>query len=495
MVQAGSPLSHAAADGTRRARLVVVANRLPVERATTTDGSQAWRRCVGGMVSALEPVLDTGDVWIGWDGLRRPHAAASSLSQVAAGHSPCPGVRLHQLRLTRTQVEAYYDGYANQTLWPLYHDRVADDLARPRFERAWWTTYQQVNRTFAAAAAEVAPPGATVWVNDYHLQLVPAMIRALRSDIRIGFFLYIPVPTVQHFADLPEHAEILRGVLGADLIGVNRPADMRAFLRLVGEELGLHSTDGVLDYDNRRVEVQAFPYSVDVGYIQECAERALACNEPNRIRKQYGEPRTLIVGVERLDYTKGIGERLEAFRTLLADGRLDPCETVHVQVAAPSREGITAYRTLSDRITEQVRMINMEFGRPGRPVVHYINEALPRDELIPLYLAADVMAVTPLRDGMNLVAKEYVAARVDVGGALVLSMSAGAADDLEQAYLVDPSEPRALADTLARAAHATPAERATRMRALRAGLVGHDAKRWGDGFLRRLGAQRLDHGA
>jgi trehalose 6-phosphate synthase len=482
-------------DFARRAGLVLVANRLPIERVTTTDGLQAWRRSVGGVVTALEPVLRAHDIWIGWDGLRHPHAPACPMSPVAAGHSPYADVRLHQLHLTRTQVEAYYEGYANQTLWPLYHDRVADDVARPRFERAWWMAYQQVNRAFAEAAAELASPGATVWVNDYHLQLVPAMLRTLRPDVRIGFFLYIPVPTVENFAELPERAEILRGVLGADLVGVNRLADVHAFLRLVGEELGLHAADGMLDYDDRQVEVRAFPYSVDVGHIQAYAERILARNEPNRVRKKYGDPHTLILGVERLDYTKGIGERLDAFRALLADGRLNPRTTVHVQVAAPSRERITAYRMLSVRIAEQVRAINAEFGQPGRPVVHYISETLSHDELIPMYLAADVMAVTPLRDGMNLVAKEYVAARVDFDGALILSTSAGAADELSQAYLVNPRKPQALADILAQAAHAAPAERRTRMKALRASLGNHDARRWGDGFLRQLCAQRPDRGA
>jgi trehalose 6-phosphate synthase len=466
-------------------RLVVVANRLPIEPAVAPHGSRGWRRSLGGLVTALTPVVEAeGGAWVGWDWLIEPGGPTAGPPVRTGGpaRNGIPrrhgGIRLHPLHLSPVQAAEYYEGYSNSTIWPLYHDY----LEQPTFRGDWWRSYQQVNRLFARKAIEVAARHATVWVQDYHLQLVPALLRASRKELKVGFFLHIPVPEVEVFRRLPQAARILRGVLGADLIGFQCPSAATAFLRLAQRLLGLRVDDGALCVDGRQVQVRAFPASVDVAYIEERSERAVAAGEVARKRAEFGD-RTVILGVERLDYTKGVEQRLQAYRRLLAAGQLDAATTVLVQVIAPSRLGIPAYRDMRDRIRALVAEINMEFGRPGRPSVVYYDHSLVLDDLIVLYRAADVMAVTPLRDGMNLVAKEYVAARTDLDGALVLSEFAGAADELRQAYLVNPFDPQALEHALFVAVHAVPAERRERMRSLRQSIEGHDARRWGQDFL------------
>ena len=456
-------------------QLVVVASQFPVVPDPGGAGT-GWRRSTDGIVTTLEPVVRSeGGHWIGSPGPSWPDVAAA----------PVPGgARLHPVPLSRDEVTRYYDGYANSTIWPLYHDLIE----QPRFRAGWWDAYVAVNERFAARAAEVAPPGGLVWVHEHHLQLVPALLRARRPDLRIGFFLHIPVPGADVFARLPQREQILRGLLGADLVGFQRVRDARAFLRLVHELLGLRPLGWTVQVDGRRVRTGAFPASIDVAGITALALDPDVRKASEELRRALGEPRTVIVGVDRLDYTKGIGERLAAFRVLLADRRLQVGEAAMVQVAVPSREGIDAYRELRRRVEYRAAEINAEFARLGRSVVHYIHQTMARDELVALYLAADVMAVTPLRDGMNLVAKEYVAARVDGDGALVLSEFAGSADELTAAYPVNPFDVIGMADALHRAAFADPAERAARMAAMRAQVTANDSGRWGRRFLTALRA-------
>jgi trehalose 6-phosphate synthase len=465
-------------------QVVIVASQLPVTPDPGGPGA-GWRLGSDGIVTTLEPVARAeGGHWIGAPG---PDWPDPGTDPVAYG-----GVRLHPLPLSRDEITRYHDGYANSTIWPLYHDLIE----QPRFRAAWWDAYLAVNERFAAAAADVAPPGGLVWVQEHHLQLVPALLRTQRPDLRIGFFLHIPVPGTEVFARLPQREQILRGLLGADLIGFQRPRDARAFLRLAYDLLGLRALGWTLrlgpDDGGRRVRTGAFPASIDTAAIEALAHDPDIRKAGAELRRALGAPKTVIVGVDRLDYTKGIGERLAAFRALLAEHRLPAGEAALVQVAVPSGEGIDAYRELRRRVEYRAAEINAEYGRLGHQVVHYIHQTMTRDELVSLYLAADVMAVTPLRDGMNLVAKEYVAARGDLDGALVLSEFAGSADELGEAYLVNPFDVRGLADVLHRAAFADHAERAARLRAMRAQVATHDAYAWGRRFLTALRATPRD---
>jgi trehalose 6-phosphate synthase len=460
-----------AADG---AALVVVANRLPVDEIVTETGRE-WRRSPGGLVTALHPILSAGrGKWIGWAG--------------SAGAAPAPfeldGIQLHPVPLSQQEVADYYEGQSNSTIWPLYHDAVET----PAFHRHWREAYRVVNRRFAEATDQVAPPGATVWVQDYQLQLVPALLRERRPDLRIGFFLHIPFPPVELFMQLPQREEIIRGLLGADLVGFQSPLAAQNFLHLAHHLLGVRRRGLSVDLDGRSVRAGAFPVSIDFDEMERLIATPAVRSRADEVRMELGHPKSLILGVDRLDYTKGIQQRLRAYHELLAEGRLETPETVMVQVATPSRERVEHYARLRETVEREVGRINGEFSRVGAPAVHYLHQSYERAELAALYRAADVMAVTPLRDGMNLVAKEYVAARGDLGGALVLSEFAGAASQLRQAYMCNPHDINSIKDAMMRAVEADRDETARRMSAMRRYLREHGGRQWASDVLTALAA-------
>ncbi len=467
---------------TDRSSFVVVANRLPVDEVTTDTGT-AWRRSPGGLVTALHPVLAAhSGTWVGWTG------GVATAGSPATAPFEMDGMRLYPVSLDAQDLERYYEGFSNSSLWPLYHDAVET----PMYRRSWWEAYQRVNHRFAQATAAVAADGATVWIQDYQLQLVPAMLRALRPDVRIGFFLHIPFPPVELFMQLPRRIEILSGLLGADLVGFQRPLAAQNFLRLTRHLLGLRPRGAGVEVDGRLVHAAAFPISIDTAAIEALAADPLIQARATQIRAELGDPKTMILGVDRLDYTKGIEQRLKAYRELLAQQRLGVPQTVMVQVATPSRERVEHYQSLRVNVEREVGRINGEFGRVGVPAVHYLHQSYSRSELVALYCAADVMMVTPLRDGMNLVAKEYVAARVDLAGALVLSEFAGAAGELRQAFLCNPHDLQGLKESLMRAVQVDGAEAARRMRTMRRHLRSHDVQHWATAFLSTLGVPGLD---
>jgi trehalose 6-phosphate synthase len=458
----------------RSADLVIVANRLPVDRVVNPDGSSSWRRSPGGLVTALEPVMRANDgAWIGW-----PGGTDTDLEPFVED-----GLSLVPVPLSGAEIEEFYEGFSNATLWPLYHDVVA----KPEFHREWFDSYLTVNRRFAKRAAEFAAENATVWVHDYQLQLVPAMLRELRPDLRIGFFLHIPFPPAELFQQLPWRRQLLEGLLGADLVGFQRPGAAQNFVRLVRQRVG-HKThrDTVYLPDGRTVMAGAFPISIDTAGLEELARSEPVQQRAKEIRDQLGNPKKILLGVDRLDYTKGIFARLRAFSELLAEGHLDVEDAVFVQVATPSRERVEQYRVLRDDIDRLVGRINGDLGRIGRPAISYLHSSFPRDEMAALYQAADIMVVTPLRDGMNLVAKEYVACRFNDDGALVLSEFAGAADELRQAFLINPYDINGMKATMLEAINADRKDLHKRMRAMRKTVAEHDVSDWASGFLHAL---------
>ncbi len=471
--------------GENGADFLVVANRLPVDLERLPDGTQRWKHSPGGLVSALEPFLRThSGAWIGWPGVADAEVEAFEEA----------GLQLHPVRLSADEVQDYYEGFSNGTLWPLYHDVVAP----PAFHRHWWNAYTRVNQRFADATAKVAAQGATVWVQDYQLQLVPAMLREQRPDLKIGFFLHIPFPPVELFMQLPWRTEIIRGLLGADLVGFHRPGGAQNFLwlarRLVGLEpsrgaVGVRTRPGVVQVGDRTVRVGAFPISIDSAGLDSLARRKDVQARAKQIREDLGNPKKILLGVDRLDYTKGIDVRLRALHELLENGRIDPEDVAMVQLATPSRERVEHYKQMRGDIEQIVGRINGEFARVGRPVVHYLHQSVDREELAAFMSAADVMVVTPVRDGMNLVCKEYVATRYDLGGALVLSEFAGAAAELTSAYLVNPHDLDGVKNALESALTIDPAEGRRRMRALRRQVLTHDVDRWARSFLEALGTQ------
>jgi len=449
--------------------IVVAANRLPVMRTEA-----GWSASPGGLVRALLPMLrDTGGTWVGWTG--------------NPDDSPEPfeveGVDLHPVSISAEEVELYYEGFSNDGLWPLYHDALREST----YDSSQWDAYVAVNERFAGELAAVAPPDAVVWIHDYQLQLVPKMLRERRSDVTIGFFLHIPFPPYELFSRLPWRSEIIEGLLGCDLLGFQRPMGASNFIASAQQLLDVDAHGGVVDNRTHQTRVGVFPISIDVGEVEEMAAGRATRQRMSKIRARLGDPEVILLGVDRLDYTKGIGLRLQAFAALLESGELDPERHVLVQVATPTREAVEHYQDERHQIERLVGEINGRYSRIGLPVIHYLYQTLPFDELIALYRAGDVMLVTPFRDGMNLVAKEYAAAHIDGDGVLVLSEFAGAADELTDAVLVNPHDDHALQQAIVTAVEMHRHERRGRMAGLRDQIRKSDVQGWADRFLADLG--------
>jgi trehalose 6-phosphate synthase len=465
------------------AEFVVVANRLPVDLEELPDGSQRWKQSPGGLVTAIAPMLRSREgAWVGW-----PGTPDVDLDPFVDG-----GMQLHPVSMSEQEVEDYYEGFSNGTLWPLYHDVIVP----PAFHRHWWQAYVKINKRFAEATARVAAQGATVWVQDYQLQLLPAMLRELRPDLRIGFFLHIPFPPTELFMQLPWRRRIVEGLLGADLVGFHTPGGARNFRLLAARLTEAQAGPGrnEVTFEDRAVKLGAFPISIDSKALDELAAEPEVLERAKQLRSDLGDPDKVILGVDRLDYTKGIVVRLRAFEELLVEERIDE-STVMIQIATPSRERVEHYTRMRNDIEQTVGRINGAYSRVGHPVLHYLHQSLPREELVAFFAAADVMLVTPLRDGMNLVAKEYVASRHDDGGVLVLSEFAGAAIELKDAVLVNPHDTDGVKDALHTALTMDPGEARRRMRAMRRQVLTHDVDRWARAFLDALGLPSADDSA
>ena len=458
--------------------LVIAANRLPVDRVVGPDGSSEWHRSPGGLVTAMESVMRGREgAWVGWAG--------------EAGEAPAPfaeaGMWLHPVPLSEDELQTYYEGFSNDTLWPIYHDVIVP----AHFHREWWQDYQRVNERFAEAVCEVAAPGARVWIHDYQLQLVPALVRRLRQDLRIGWFNHIPFPPVELFAQLPWRSQIIEGLLGADYLGFQRSADAANFVR-AARQLDGRSTRGetvtTTDPDGRErvVRASSVPISIDYAGLEQLARSPEVLARAEQIRTSLGNPEIVMLGVDRLDYTKGIRHRLKAYEELLSEGAFRPPEVTFVQVATPSRERVEAYKRLRTEVETTVGRINGTYGTLGSPAVHYLHQSYPREEMAALFQVADVMLVTPLRDGMNLVAKEYVTCRHDLGGALVLSEFTGAWHELHQSFVCNPHDIEGLKQTMLRAIETDPKDRRRLMRASRRRVSEHNVQRWADRFLDNL---------
>ena len=451
----------------------------------TETGEIEWQRSPGGLVTALEPLMQTsGAAWVGWSG--RPDFTHEPF---AAGQISCVPVPL-----SSEEVADYYEGFSNDTLWPLYHDVIEP----PAFHRHWWDAFRRVNVRFAEAAAAQAAPNAIVWVHDYQLQLVPALLREMRPDLRIGFFNHIPFPPLEIFSQLPWRRQIVQGILGADVVGFQRSSDSANFVRAVrrltdlttrGQTVTVTDDDARPGMHGRDVRVGAFPISIDSAWFDALAQTPEVIARAKEIRADLGDPKVLLLGVDRLDYTKGILHRVKAFGELLAEGRVLVGDVTMIQVASPSRENVDAYQQLREDVEGLVGRINGEYGEIGHSAINYMHHSYPAEEMAALYLAADVMLVTSLRDGMNLVAKEYVAAHYDECGALVLSEFTGAADELSSgALMVNPHDIDGLKDTIHHAITISPREARKRMRRLRRRVMEDDVAKWSRSFLGLLEA-------
>jgi len=456
----------------KRSKLIVVANRLPVRRVGH-GASARWERSPGGLVSALDQVFEhRGGTWVGWTG--------------APGRGPKPfetgNLKIAPVALSEKEENDFYHGMSNRTFWPLYHDAIRT----PAFRQDWWEAYVAVNRRFAEAAARRAKKGDLVWIHDYHLQLVPGMLREMKPNVRIGFFLHIPFPPDELFAWLPWRADILRGLLGADVVGFQTPEATSNFAKLARRFTTAVGGESALEFEGRIVQCGAFPISIDYEAFDATAKDPDVRSAAEQIRERVGADRQIILSVDRMDYTKGIDYRLNSYADLLRRGRISVESTVFVQIAVPSREPVADYTEIRSKVEQTVGRINGEHSIPGRVAVHYFRRSLSRTDLIAWYVAADVMLVTPLRDGMNLVAKEYVACRADNTGVLVLSEFAGASRELRRAMLVNPRDMTGMGDTILQALRMPRDQAQKNMSVLRSVVRRSDISAWADSFIGAL---------
>jgi trehalose 6-phosphate synthase/phosphatase len=457
-------------------RVLIVSNRLPVT-ARTVDGVVTLERSVGGLASGLRAThASESSWWIGWLGDLKLDAGERQ-----AVREQLDGMRASAVAIDAADAKQFYARLSNGILWPLAHDR----LDRLPLHLDGWDVYERVNERFADAVAALWRPGDTIWVHDYHLMRLPLLLRRRIPQARIGFFLHIPFPNPEIFLVLPARKWLLEGMLGADVIGFHTRRYRGHFTAAVRRLLGLEmDADSHLRYESRAVQLGVFPMGVDAKALSDRA------GQPAIIMKSLGHRQArehLVLGIDRLDYSKGIPRRLAAIERLLEEHPEWRRNVRFLQVAVPSRGSVGAYRVFRREVEQLVSRINGRFGTSTWMPIHYMYQSQPHDDLLAMYRAADVMLVTPVRDGMNLVAKEFVACRGDEGGALVLSEFAGAAADMTDALIVNPYDIGEVANAIHTALVMDSAERRRRMRMLRAGVFERDVNWWTREFLSALG--------
>ena len=475
---------------TSGGRLVIVSNRLPVVFERTGSGLRS-RPGSGGLVTALAPVLrDRGGIWIGWSGL--PDTEQPEVEQLLGDTSSAAGYTLRSVPLTEAELELYYHGFANEILWPLFHDLQS----HCNFDPAYWTAYREVNQKFARHITGTAAEDDFVWVHDYHLMLAGSALRELGMRNPLGFFLHIPFPPPDIFIKMPWRFHVLHSLLDFDLLGFQTMRDKRNFVqcvRMLLPEVPVRVEGGfhILQHHQREVRAGVFPISIDVREFQ----RLAASNEVSESAWYIHESlpdREIVLGVDRLDYTKGIPYRLEAFRDLLRRYPEVRERITLVQVVVPSRTDIPEYHDLKIEIERLVGEINGEFTTSGWVPIHYLYRHLTRGELLGYYRTAEIALVTPIKDGMNLVAKEYIACNIEYNGVLILSEFAGAAAQLHRdALLVNPYDIEGTADALYAAFTMDHDERRRRMRRMRATVRRYDIYRWVESFLDAAASRHL----
>jgi trehalose 6-phosphate synthase/phosphatase len=457
-------------------RVLIVANRLPITVRASEAGVEVQKSSGGLATGLLRPHEQSGGLWIGWSG------ASDQLteSQQAELDQQLAAMRLVAVPLSADQITRYYEGFSNGVLWPLFHYLLEQVPLHVRD----WEPYAEVNQRFADVVAQHYQPGDLIWVHDYQLLLLPQLLRQRLPDARIGFFLHIPFPSEELFRTLPERDLLLRGLLGADLVGFHTPTYLRHFAASLTQILGLTVDIDRVQLTDREVRLGVFPMGIDAETFIALAEDPAVQAEAKALRGD-GTVK-LLVGVDRLDYTKGIPRRLLSYEKMLQTHPDLRGRVRLVQVAVPSRTGVGAYQEFRSLVDGLVGRINGDFATPSWVPVHYIFRGLSERELVALYRAADVMLVTPLRDGMNLVAKEFVASRTDGDGVLVLSEFAGASWELPEAIQVNPYDVEGTAESCYRALMMGADERRTRLEPLRARVQAYDVHRWAATFLEQL---------
>lgn len=457
-------------------KLILVSNRLPLT-VKFSENSYELQPSTGGLATGLNSVFQKPDsIWIGWHGCSENLDPALKDSLTLA----LKAWRLYAVEIPEADLGGYYDDISNGTLWPLYHYQ----LDKMPLLLGGWDAYRRVNEHFAEAISSHYAEGDTIWIHDYHLQLLPALLRERLPQARIGFFLHIPFPSSEIFRILPWRAPVLEGLLGADVIGFHTHAYARHFRSSLLRILGIDAYADAVSHGGRTIKIGAFPLGVDVSQIDVTRPNVASELEAALLRmKNADDPCHILLAVDRLDYTKGLPRRLLAVEHLLEQNPHLRGKVVLVQIAAPSRDQVPAYENYRREVEGLVGRINGRFGMPAYQPIHYICRTFSQEEVLGLYRHVDVMLVTPLRDGMNLVAKEFIAARSDLGGVLVLSEFAGAASELGEALQVNPYNIPDTAAGLLTAVEMPEDERRARMQALRERVTQFEASNWAKKFL------------
>jgi trehalose 6-phosphate synthase len=462
-------------------RLVVVSNRLPVTLIQEKKGTWRVNPSSGGLVTALTPVLrNRQGVWIGWSGT----FDETGLDEILNLYSQDSGYQLRSVKLGPEEIDQYYLGFSNQILWPLLHDLQS----RCNFDPSYWSAYQKVNRKFAEVVSDYTTPNDYIWVHDYQLMLLSKELHNIGVKQNIGFFFHTPFPPLDICVKLPWHPQVLKSLLEYDLLGFQTFRDRSNFLHCIASLMrGIHfdarKQVSTIELADREIKAGVFPISIDFDEFAKEAKSGTVTKRANQLRQAVHD-RQIVLGVDRLDYSKGIPEKLKAFGNALE--RFDDLadKITLIQIVVPSREDISEYQDLKSEIEGLVGEINGRCTLPGWVPVHYMFRNLKRSELLAYYRAADIALITPLKDGMNLICKEYCASKVDSRGVLILSQFAGAAFQLSRdAILVHPYDVEGMAEAIYRAYHMDDSERQLRMRRLRKNIRKRDIFWWLNAFL------------
>lgn len=459
-----------------RARLIIVSNRLPVSISRSDNGFDV-RPSVGGLATGLASYAGKrGTVWVGWPGLPSDGLTESDKQQIT---TKLKKLGCHPVFLSKQQLADFYSGYSNSVLWPLLHEQ-APAAHQPR---SWWQGYQAVNELFAGETRRFTEASTRIWVHDYQLLLLPGLLRAALPATQIGFFLHIPFPPTESFGKIRQHKQLLRGVLGADLVGLHTSGYCQNFLATVNAAgIGTSSGDQTIALRSHACRVSDFPMGIDYAKFQRAVKTRAVQTSVRKLAYRY-RGKKVILSVDRLDPTKGLYERLQAYQQLLAGSPNLKRKIVFVMLAVPSRTEIPAYQELKKRVEALVIHINQQYGTSLWQPVEYLYKSMSFEQLSALYRRADVAFIAPLRDGMNLVAKEYVASKHGRDGVLVLSSTAGAAEELKGAVMVDPTKPSSLVRGLRRALTMPRSELRKRLRDMQEHLAVATVQSWAHTFI------------
>ncbi|WP_026464158.1 bifunctional alpha,alpha-trehalose-phosphate synthase (UDP-forming)/trehalose-phosphatase [Adhaeribacter aquaticus] len=459
------------------ARKIIVSNRLPIKVKKGAEGGMTFEPSEGGLATGLGSVYKEGqNLWIGWPGLfLQDEEEEQIVTQELEHESMLP------VFLTETEIKEFYEGFSNETLWPTFHYFSQYAV----YEQDYWDAYVNVNQKFCDQIVKSSNPGDTIWIHDYQLLLLPSMVREALPDINIGFFQHIPFSSYEVFRLLPWRKAILKGMLGADLIGFHTYDDVRHFVSSVTHIVGYPASQGLIETGNRNVMVDAFPMGIDYEKYAQLASSDKVKSIAAEFRKALNK-RKIILSIDRLDYSKGIPQRLRAFELFLKE-RPDFYEKVTlIMIVVPSRDQVEKYKELKVEIDEIVGRINSAYRTITWAPVQYYYHAFPLEELSAFYSLADVALVTPMRDGMNLVCKEYIASRTDGTGILILSEMAGAAKELSEAILINPNDVNQIAEALFQSLTTPEAEQKPHMTIMQETVRKYDIHHWVKIFMDRL---------